>query len=207
MCLLFSAASEGRIRNLGLGGKIGTFLGQFWYFQSTTLVPFGTKSRIRDLSGPPEKFVHNFNGRAVFHEKSFKKWESSTLHKSGGHSIVREKISLRAGHSPSSDKNPATGFSLEEVFLAQAGLQVHSPPDWERSGALQQQQRRFPCWAEHCQVAPVPLQCCSTYYLTCYLADRHNTEIIQLTRWLITPGSLVDLEQHLGKFKLILASV
>ena len=32
MCLLFSAASEGRIRNLGLGGKIGTFLGPFWYF-------------------------------------------------------------------------------------------------------------------------------------------------------------------------------
>ena len=153
-------------------------------------------------SGPPEKFVHNLNGRAVFHEK----WESSTLYKSGGHSIVREKISLRAGHSPSSDKNPATGFSLEEVFLAQAGLQVHSPPDRERSGALQQQQRRFPCWAEHCQVAGQPLQCCSTYYLTCYLADRHNTEIIQLTRWLITPGSLVDLEQHLGKFKLILAS-
>ena len=32
MCLLFSVASEGRIRNLGLGGKIGTFLGPFWYF-------------------------------------------------------------------------------------------------------------------------------------------------------------------------------
>ena len=32
MCLLFSAASDCRIRNLGLGGKIGTFLGPFWYF-------------------------------------------------------------------------------------------------------------------------------------------------------------------------------
>ena len=32
MCLLFSAASEGRIRNLGLGGKIRTFLGPFLHF-------------------------------------------------------------------------------------------------------------------------------------------------------------------------------
>ena len=42
MCLLFSAASEGRIRNLGLGGKIGTI----WYFGTrpefgTLLVPLG----------------------------------------------------------------------------------------------------------------------------------------------------------------------
>ena len=46
-CLLFSAASESKIRNLGLGGKIRTFLGPFWRL-------FGTKSRIRDLIGPPE---------------------------------------------------------------------------------------------------------------------------------------------------------
>ena len=32
MCLPFSASSEGRIRNLGLGSKIGTFLGPFWHF-------------------------------------------------------------------------------------------------------------------------------------------------------------------------------
>ena len=32
MYLLFSASSEGRIRNLGLGSKIGTFLGPFWHF-------------------------------------------------------------------------------------------------------------------------------------------------------------------------------
>ena len=32
MCLPFSASSEGRIRNLGLGSKIGTFLGLFWHF-------------------------------------------------------------------------------------------------------------------------------------------------------------------------------
>ena len=32
MCLLFSAASEGRIRNLGLEVKIWTFLGPFWHF-------------------------------------------------------------------------------------------------------------------------------------------------------------------------------
>ena len=32
MCLPFSAPSEGRIRNLGLGSKIGTFLGPFWHF-------------------------------------------------------------------------------------------------------------------------------------------------------------------------------
>ena len=48
MCLLFSAASEGRIWNLGLGGKIGTFLDHFG-----TFVPFGTKSRIRDLIVAP----------------------------------------------------------------------------------------------------------------------------------------------------------
>ena len=34
MCLPFSASSEGRIRNLGLGSKIGTFLGPFWDFGS-----------------------------------------------------------------------------------------------------------------------------------------------------------------------------
>jgi len=45
MCLLFSAASEGRIRNLGLGGKIGTFLGPFWYFGPKGPSPeFGTLS-------------------------------------------------------------------------------------------------------------------------------------------------------------------
>ena len=32
MCLPFSASSEGRIRNLGLESKIGTFLGPFWHF-------------------------------------------------------------------------------------------------------------------------------------------------------------------------------
>ena len=47
-CLLFSAISEGRIRYLGLGGKIGTFWDHFG-----TLVPFGTKSQIRDLIVAP----------------------------------------------------------------------------------------------------------------------------------------------------------
>ena len=32
MCFPFSASSEGRIRNLGLESKIGTFLGPFWHF-------------------------------------------------------------------------------------------------------------------------------------------------------------------------------
>ena len=50
MCLPFSASSEGRIRNLGLGSKIGTFWDHFG-----TLVPFGTKSRIWDLFGAPEE--------------------------------------------------------------------------------------------------------------------------------------------------------
>ena len=48
MCLPFSASSEGRIRNLGLGRKIGTFWDHFY-----TLVLFGTKSRIRDFIGAP----------------------------------------------------------------------------------------------------------------------------------------------------------
>ena len=49
MCLLFSAASEDRIQNLGLGGKIGIFWEDFGTFG-----PFGTKSRIWDLFGAPE---------------------------------------------------------------------------------------------------------------------------------------------------------
>ena len=48
VCLPFSASSEGRIRNLGLGRKIGTFWDHFY-----TLVLFGTKSRIRDFIGAP----------------------------------------------------------------------------------------------------------------------------------------------------------
>ena len=48
MCLPFSASSEGRIRHLGLESKIGTFWDHFG-----TLVPFGTKSRIRDFVRAP----------------------------------------------------------------------------------------------------------------------------------------------------------
>ena len=68
MCLLFSAACEGRIRNLGLGGKIGTFCDHFG-----TLVPFGTKSQIWDLFGAPVciTFCQLFSMTA--------RWESSNI--------------------------------------------------------------------------------------------------------------------------------